>query len=887
MISRRLVVLAGVPILLAVLLAVFAVSAFRADPVDAAGATLVPEQPRQGLPVAANGAVYDTVQVGYRVYVAGDFTSVALPDGTTVAQPYLFAYDIDSGAYIHDFDPVIENGSVKALDVTADGQHLIIGGSFTRIDGRWRVRLAKLDLDGEVDLTFIPDVDAEVEAVAVGVDTVYLGGNFMFVNGASRSQIAAVTLSTGATVANFDFPITNAVGRAGSGAVKAMDLSPDGSKLVAIYNSLTVAGQDRGGVAVFNVAGTPSLDDWQTTIYRDGYPNCSGGTLLMRDVEISPDGTYFVVVTSGHDYPPACDTANAFPINGGANTQPLWVTRMFDSTFSVAISDVAVYVGGHFCFTEGPNSPDYGFDIYPNFTKPQSCENGTAGANQDVLPWVARRQIAALDPATGWALDWNPGSNATVAVYSLEMSDRGLMLGQDNDRVNQILTGRHAFFDFGSVVDTTPPEVTVTSPQSNGDITGEALTLSGGATDNYRVDSVTVRLHNIDEDVYLQDDGSLAAGANTTGAAVAASAASTTWSLDVAGLTPGTYYLDTWALDRNGNTNADFTRRTFIVPFASPTCAVTLTDNGNPELTWTPVAGVSKWAVRRDGSWVSTVNNALSHVDSGLIPGDYTYVVRYTAANGVKNDIACSPSPITVAGNQNTTPACTAVLVDGNVELEWNNLPGVDSYQLRRDGSWIGSVGDVSEAVDVNVAVGTYDYAVRHRSAGVNIDTPCGTIVVDGAAPGCVATVNGSEVTLIWEAIAGEDSFAIRRDGSWAASVGDVTTYTETRSAGTYAYSVRYFDGGAVDLACGTVTVVGGGAPSCTATVVGDDVVLTWSAIAGEDRFIVRRDGSWAATVVGGAVTYTDQAPTPGTHTYIVRWYDGPAVNLDCGTVTV
>ena len=54
---------------------------------------------------------------------------------------------------------------------------------------------------------------------------------------------------------------------------------------------------------------------------------------------------------SGGDRPPISDTAMAFPINGQDFVEPLWVARCFDSVYSVAITEKAVYIGGHFNLT--------------------------------------------------------------------------------------------------------------------------------------------------------------------------------------------------------------------------------------------------------------------------------------------------------------------------------------------------------------------------------------------------------------------------------------------------------------------------------------------------------------------------------------------------------
>lgn len=534
--------------------------------------SLVPDQPRNDLPEVLDGIVWDSAQIGHRVIVAGDFTQVKLGNGSTVTQPGLFAYDIDTGEFDATFDPVITGGGVNAIDVWPDGQSFVIGGTFVQVDGRFRDRIAKLDVDGEVDTQFVASANSKVNDVVIGQNRVFLGGVFTAVNGVARQHLAAVDSATGALDSTFDFPLTMPVGGANSGSARALDMTPDRSKLFVAHTSLLVGGQNRAGVARFDVGGGAStLSTWQTNLYRDNYTHCHNSELSLRDLEVSPDGSYLVIVGKGDDRPPVCDTAVAFPVAGGTNVQELWVTRMFDSTYSVGISDFAVYVGGHFCFTEGanaPGAPGYGSNLYPfknGALKPQQCNIDT---NTDQLPYVARYQIAALDPATGWALDWNPKSNAIEAVYSLEVIDRGLLLGHDRDRVKQILVGRHAMFDLGELPDAIPPTPEITFPSTDGAALGAPVELAGTATDNYRVKSITVRLLNETTGDYLQDDGSIGPGANTQPAAMSPSSMNVDWTLQVNNLTIGSYRLDVKATDWHDNVTPTWTRRFFTVPSA-------------------------------------------------------------------------------------------------------------------------------------------------------------------------------------------------------------------------------------------------------------------------------------------------------------------------------
>ena len=68
-----------------------------------------------------------------------------------------------------------------------------------------------------------------------------------------------------------------------------------------------------------------------------------------------------------------------------------------------------------------------------------------------------RDQIAALDPATGHALLWDPGSDGLEGVHSIEVIDRGLLVGHDGTFLGRDgpdsrawNVGRHGFFDLAN-----------------------------------------------------------------------------------------------------------------------------------------------------------------------------------------------------------------------------------------------------------------------------------------------------------------------------------------------------------------------------------------------------------------------------------------------------
>lgn len=406
-------------------------------------AQVAPLLPRTDTPVILDGHVNANVQFGDLVVVGGEFTQVRLPDGTIVDRANLIAYDLETGAFATDFDPVVDR-EVLDLEVADDGSGLFIAGRFNTIDGVERRKIAKLDAAGELIEAFTANADAKVQALDDDGTRLYVGGNFQVLNGEFRGQLAAVDVTTGA-LSTFRNDVTGAIGLGGSGSVRALDVHPSGELLLVAHTSLEVDAQSRVGVAQIDLT-TDQVSSWRTDWYAEAYQRCAdGGALTIRDAEYSPAGDYFVVVEKGHY---ECDKAIAFPTADGPGLeQNLWVTMMFDSSFSVGITDTAVYVGGHFCQIRAMGPIDSSqARTFPWENKPVECVSGGLPDNGELK---GRYQIAALHPVTGEALPWNPTTNALIGVYDIEPIDRGLLVGQDADRMAGLEVGRHGFFDFG------------------------------------------------------------------------------------------------------------------------------------------------------------------------------------------------------------------------------------------------------------------------------------------------------------------------------------------------------------------------------------------------------------------------------------------------------
>jgi hypothetical protein len=339
----------------------------------------LPFNPALFEPSADRVGVRAMALAGDRLFLGGDFGAY---DG--VERPYLVAIDLTTGAIDPTFDPR-PNKPVYALLPSPDGTKLYIGGLFTTVFGKGRQRLARVDAATGRPDTFHPKVDAEVMKLAISGDSLFAGGRFTMVGGQPRRHLARIDVATGALR-----PMDLAV----NGAVRSLDVTPDGRELFMTGQFTSVGGQTRNAVASVTIP-TGRVTSWAPGLYA--------GRVMTRDIDVSPDGTAVYVVSSGGDNPPAGDTAVKFPTTGTGNVAPIWVNRVKDTIEAVAVADDAVYIGGHL----------------------RSVDNGTK----------VRTRLAALDPVTGTGLDWDPRASGFRGVLDLTLGEAGLLVGSDGTHV--------------------------------------------------------------------------------------------------------------------------------------------------------------------------------------------------------------------------------------------------------------------------------------------------------------------------------------------------------------------------------------------------------------------------------------------------------------------
>jgi len=225
------------------------------------------------------------------VYAGGDFDSA---EGA--GRRHLAAFNATSGNLSSAFKPNVSNGegnlaTVLAMDVSPDGNILYFSGDFALVNGHSRRNAAAVstgvatlrawspsataDVVGEVTLSasgrtvfvggrsaggyvqaYGPNVggtpvwnvatNGDVEAIVVSSSTLYVGGHFTTVAGASRGHLAALSASGGG-LQSWNPGANGALGAFGAAIT---------SSRVAFGGEFTqVAGEAHQGIAQFS--GTP------------------------------------------------------------------------------------------------------------------------------------------------------------------------------------------------------------------------------------------------------------------------------------------------------------------------------------------------------------------------------------------------------------------------------------------------------------------------------------------------------------------------------------------------------------------------------------------------------------------------------------------------------
>ncbi len=308
-----------------------------------------------------------------------------------------------SGAVDPSFPKV--NGPIYATAADGSGG-FYIGGSFNCIgpntsgscggpDNVARNNAAHINANGSVDLSWNPNLNNAVLAIAVSGSTVYLGGQFSTVGGTARNFAAAVDATTGIAT-DWDPNLNN--------TVLAMAVSGSTVYLGGYFS--TVGGTTRNYAAAVRTGSRTApgegtcLDNYNTVDCLTSWnPNLDGS---VHAIAVSGSTVYLGGGFTTVDSVPGLDkTRNrAAAVDATTGVATSWNPNLSNAVFAIGVSGSTVYLGGGFTCIGGPDAD-------------RNCD----GAGE-----VVRNLAAAVNATTGIATSWNPDLDDYVLAMAVSGS---------------------------------------------------------------------------------------------------------------------------------------------------------------------------------------------------------------------------------------------------------------------------------------------------------------------------------------------------------------------------------------------------------------------------------------------------------------------------------
>ncbi|MEN9573244.1 MAG: hypothetical protein RL514_1099 [Verrucomicrobiota bacterium] len=382
------------------------------------------------------GTLTPVVNTSERVVIAGDFTTVNGVPRARVAQLN------ENGAMDTTFG--LGTGSSIVLGVGLNTNlalpdllgKSVVGGNFTALNGANVSRLARLNLDGSLDLAFNTGTgaDATINAVLVQPDgRVIIGGFFTNFNGTGRGRLARLN-SNGSLDTGFDTTL------GANNIVLALALQPDGKVLVGgLFTTLN--GTARNFIARLNADGTVD-SSFNTSVGADG---------AVRAIAVQADGKVLI----GGDFSTVNGAARSriarLNADGTLDTLAAFNAGVgFNDFVSALALDASqrIIVGGAFTTANGlarnriarlttagavdvAFDPGAGFDDYVNAAVVQPDGKLVLVGGFTTFNGLLANRIIRLTPdgSVDTAINFGLGANNFVSAAALQPWDEKILIG--------------------------------------------------------------------------------------------------------------------------------------------------------------------------------------------------------------------------------------------------------------------------------------------------------------------------------------------------------------------------------------------------------------------------------------------------------------------------
>jgi uncharacterized delta-60 repeat protein len=277
-----------------------------------------------------NDDVYSTtVQLDGKIIVGGLFTDFNGTDINRIAR-----LNTDGSLDVNFDSGTGFNNNVHSTIIQANGK-IVVGGEFTNYNGTGRNRIARLNSDGNIDVSFDPGLgfNHHVYSAAIQSDgKIIVGGNFTTFNGTTRNYIARLN-TDGSLDTSFD------PGIGFNNFVNSIVIQADG-KIVVGGNFTSFNGNTKKYIVRLNTNGSIDTD---FTITGSGFNNMITSISIQANGKIIVGGMFTYYSGTARNYIARLDA------NGSLDTSFNLDTELNNRVYSTAIqSDGKIVVVGEF-----------------------------------------------------------------------------------------------------------------------------------------------------------------------------------------------------------------------------------------------------------------------------------------------------------------------------------------------------------------------------------------------------------------------------------------------------------------------------------------------------------------------------------------------------------
>jgi hypothetical protein len=357
----------------------------------------------------------------------------AVAINATTGKPTAWAPDVD--------------GEILAIRASCTGGSLYIGGSFHHVNGATRNYAARVSTTRGSTFTWNPSPNGIVQDLSIGHRHLVVSGDFSRIGGASRHLIASVNGRTGAATKWLRLTVTGHEPE-GPARVTKFVVNNAGTYGVAIGNFNRVNARAHRRIFVLHLMRSHvELQRWKTPLTKSHHNSNTGTDCSVDkpdpdlDVGWTPNGRRFgIASTGGGHYGSICDTASIWSASLKAMTskknRPLAIQYTGGDTLSaILLTNTLGWASGHNRWANNPTlrPPVVVQPCSPN-QLPIRLGPGHAGYDCKGPGAVDRPGLIGFTLSNMRATSWNPGRSRQRSMHNtMFFTSLGMCIGSDGD----------------------------------------------------------------------------------------------------------------------------------------------------------------------------------------------------------------------------------------------------------------------------------------------------------------------------------------------------------------------------------------------------------------------------------------------------------------------